>query len=51
MPTETLVVVAGISAIFALFAGVLAWADFYTRGIHSPRSAEIEDRVVLSQKI
>ena len=33
MPTETLILVVVISAIFAVFAGALAWADFYTRGL------------------
>src|SRR5262245_66590276 len=36
MPTETLVIVLTISAIFALFAGSLAWADVYSRGSQKP---------------
>jgi hypothetical protein len=36
MPTETIVVVAGIVLAFAVFAVSLAWADFYTRGVHTP---------------
>jgi hypothetical protein len=36
MPTETIVVVAGIILAFAVFAASLAWADFYTRGVHTP---------------
>jgi hypothetical protein len=36
MPTETLAIVLAISAIFALFAGSLAWADFYSRGSQKP---------------
>ncbi len=32
MPTETLAIVLAISAIFAIFAATLAWADFYSRG-------------------
>jgi len=31
MPTETALVVAGIVAVFAIFALALAWADFRTR--------------------
>jgi hypothetical protein len=31
MPTETAITVAAIVAIFAVFALVLAWADFQTR--------------------
>ena len=30
MPTETAVVVAGIVAVFMIYAGVLMWADYYT---------------------
>ena len=33
MPTETLIFAKVILANFAVFAGTLAWADFYTRGI------------------
>jgi hypothetical protein len=33
VPTETLIFIVVISEIFALSAGALAWADFYTRGI------------------
>jgi hypothetical protein len=36
MPTETIVVVAGIVLAFAVFAASLAWADFYTRGVRTP---------------
>lgn len=32
MPTDVAIVVVGISTAFALFAGALAWADFYSRG-------------------
>ncbi len=30
MPTDIAIVVAIIVLVFALFAGALAWADFYT---------------------
>jgi len=30
MPTETAIIVAAIVLAFAVYAGVLAWADFYT---------------------
>jgi hypothetical protein len=30
MPTDVAIVVAGISAAFALFAAALAWADFHS---------------------
>jgi hypothetical protein len=30
MPTDVVIVVAGISAAFALFAAALAWADFHS---------------------
>ena len=36
MPTETLAIVIAISAMFALFAGSLAWADFYSHGREKP---------------
>ena len=36
MPTETLIFVIVILAIFALFAGALGWADFYTRDVRKP---------------
>jgi len=38
MPTDTAIVVAGIVAAFAVFAVVLAWASFYTRGYRAPGS-------------
>jgi hypothetical protein len=36
MPTETAIVIAGIVVVFAVFAGALAWADFYTRNYRAP---------------
>jgi hypothetical protein len=36
MPTETIVIVAGIVLAFAVFAVSLAWADFYTRSVRTP---------------
>jgi len=38
MPTDTAIVVAGIVAAFTVFAVVLAWASFYTRGYRAPGS-------------
>lgn len=32
MPTETVIVISGVIAMFVLFAGVLAWTDHRTRG-------------------
>jgi hypothetical protein len=32
MPTETIVMVTAIALVFAVFAGVLAWADHHSRG-------------------
>ena len=32
MPTDVVIAVVGIVAAFALFAGALAWADFYSSG-------------------
>jgi hypothetical protein len=36
MPTETAIVVAVIVLVFAAFATVLAWADYYTRNVRVP---------------
>ncbi len=38
MPTETAIVIAGIIAVFSVFALSLAWADYYTRGYRAPES-------------
>jgi len=34
MPTETIIVIIGIVLAFALFAGTLAWGDYYTGHAH-----------------
>ena len=36
MPTETVIVIAGVVAVFAVFAVVLAWIDFHTRDVRVP---------------
>ncbi len=36
MPTETAIVIAGVVAVFAVFAISLAWVDSYTRGVRTP---------------
>jgi hypothetical protein len=36
MPTETIVVVAAITLLFAVFVGTLAWATIYTRAYRAP---------------
>lgn len=36
MPTETVIVVAGIILMFAVFAVTLAWADHYARNYRAP---------------
>ncbi len=33
MPTETIVVLVGITLAFLFFAATLAWGDFYTRNL------------------
>jgi hypothetical protein len=38
MPTDVAIVVAGIVVIFAVFAGALAWASYYTRDFRAPGS-------------
>ena len=35
MPTETMVIVAGVVAMFAAFAIALAWASFHTRNFQA----------------
>ena len=34
MPTDVAVITAGIILVFIVFAGVLAWADFYSTAEH-----------------
>ena len=36
MPTETVILLAGIVMVFAAFAVTLAWADYYSRNFRSP---------------
>jgi len=36
MPTETVIVVAAIVAVFAIYAAALIWADFYTHNYNPP---------------
>jgi hypothetical protein len=38
MPTETVIVIAGIVLAFAAFAVSLAWAGYYTRDYKAPGS-------------
>ena len=40
MPFETTVVIAGIVAVFAIFAAVVAWAEVRTRNLHRHEPAE-----------
>lgn len=40
MPTETIVVITGITLAFAIFAITLAWADRQTHKIEQPGAAE-----------
>ncbi len=37
MPTETAIVVAGIVAVFVIYAAALMWGDFYTRNYRPPQ--------------
>jgi hypothetical protein len=39
MPTETIIVVAGITLAFLIFALTLAWADSYTKNTKAPGSS------------
>ena len=36
MPTDVAIITSIIVLVFVLFASVLAWADFYTRGYRAP---------------
>ena len=36
MPTETVIVVAGVALVFVVFAAALAWANHYTRDVRTP---------------
>lgn len=35
MPTETVIFISAITAMFVIFAGVLAWTDHYAHGYPS----------------
>lgn len=36
MPTNVAAIVVGVVVVFAVFAGALGWAAFYTRGVRTP---------------
>ena len=36
MPTETVIVVAGVALVFVVFAATPAWANHYTRDVRTP---------------
>ena len=36
MPTETVIVVAGVALVLVVFAATLAWANHYTRNVRTP---------------
>jgi hypothetical protein len=40
MPTETVIILAGIILVFAVFAVTLAWADYYSRNFRTPSATE-----------
>jgi hypothetical protein len=55
MPTETVIIVAGIVLVFAVFGATLVWADYYTRNVRTPgamyfRDQELETPDRLSQR-
>ena len=43
MPTETVIIVAGIVFVFAVFGVVLVWADYYTRNVRTPGAMYFRD--------
>lgn len=40
MPADIAIIVAAIVLAFLVFAGALAWGDYYTRGIRGPQAGE-----------
>ncbi|HEY6859764.1 MAG TPA: hypothetical protein VI358_08265 [Pseudolabrys sp.] len=40
MPTQTVIIIAGVVVAFAAFAISLAWADFYSRNFRGPGNAK-----------
>jgi hypothetical protein len=36
MPTQSIIVIAGIISVFAVFAVTMAWVDYYTRDVRVP---------------
>lgn len=43
MPTETVIIVAGIVLVFAAFGATLLWADYYTRNVRTPDATYFRD--------
>jgi H+/gluconate symporter-like permease len=37
MPMQSVIIIGGIVAAFAIYAATLAWADFYSRNHHQPQ--------------
>ncbi len=50
MPTETILVVAGIVLVFAGFGVTLAWADHYTRNFRAPGATYFHDVEVIETR-
>jgi hypothetical protein len=46
MPTETVIIVAGIVLVFAAFGATLVWADYYTRNVRTPNATYFRDPAV-----
>jgi len=44
MPTDVAIIVVGVVAVFAVFAGGLGWAAFYTRGVRTPGAAYFDGK-------
>jgi hypothetical protein len=43
MPTETVIIVAGIVLVFAVFGATLVWAGYYTRNVRTPGAMYFRD--------
>jgi hypothetical protein len=44
MPTETVIIVAGIVLVFAVFGVTLAWAGYYTRNVRTSGATYFRDQ-------
>jgi hypothetical protein len=43
MPTDIVIIIAGIVLVFAIFGATLVWADYYTRNVRTPGATYFRD--------